>query len=758
MKQLKLILLVLGALFIACSTTPKVTPLTYRGTNLDGGQFGSTYPGVEGVDYLWPTTSDVDYFASKNMNTFRVGFQWERLQPTLKGPFAPAYFAKLDALVKYATSKGMNVFLNPHNFARYKVNGVDKLVGSPEVPNDAFADLWARLGAQYKGNPNVMASLVNEPHDMPTRQWVAAANAAILGIRSTGNKNVISVPGNAWTSAGTWSMSWLPDYDVANSVAMLEIVDPANNVVFEVHNYFDAAGGGEYKLDCASATAASEKLLNVTSWARTNKKKVFIGEFGAKTTPLCQSAVADMLTYVHANQDVYVGWLWWSGGSPWGTDYLLGLNPKNGVDNPRMAWLTPYLPAPSSVDSGPVVPPTPPAPTFLPVTYDSNGLFHLTSPQSTYVGYRPDTYNSLVPMSLFVWMHGCGGNAEGDVWSIAPPPTRATQSYIAISIGGREGGCWQTNTDAPKVLAAIEDVKKYFNINVNKIYLGGYSSGGDMTYRVGMEYSALFAGLLIENSDSLGAGASLASLMATASWKINIMQLNHTGDLTYPIATARKNLATLKSNGFNVVAIEKPGTHYDATVGETGTGYDLIHTLLPYLDVGWVSPSSSVDAGVSDSSVPVDSGKDVDAGKDATTVVDASVDASKDAGLVDASKDATVDAGVVVSPLKPVVRITYNWTTGYCEEIDLVNKTAQPLTWSAIRINLRGGTVRDQANVGPPWDTWGGTFSARTGVITVTPAAWQKLVAVTGKATIGYCGDFGPQKWTGTVVVDSIKP
>ena len=79
--------------------------------------------------------------------------------------------------------------------------------------------------------------------------------------------------------------------------------------------------------------------------------------------------------------------------------------------------------------------------TYLPVTYDGNGFFTLNSGQSSYIGYKPDTYSHSTPISLFVWMHGCGGNAAGDMWTIAPYATRQTQSYIAISIGGRDGAC-----------------------------------------------------------------------------------------------------------------------------------------------------------------------------------------------------------------------------------------------------------------------------------------------------------------------------
>lgn len=227
------------------------------------------------------------------------------------------------------------------------------------------------------------------------------------------------------------------------------------------------------------------------------------------------------------------------------------------------------------------------------VTYDANGFFHLDSGESIYVGYKPDTYIDSQPISLLVWMHGCGGTAEGDLWIIAPPPSRSTQSYIAISIGGRDNDCWSVDTDAPKVLAAIADVSKHFNINPRKIYLGGYSSGGDMTYRVGLQNASLFAGLLVENSDPFkDTGVSQKELIASASWKINIAHLSHVSDDAYPIEDVRSGMNALKTNGFPVTYIEKSGSHYDPDNGASGTDYDLVHFLLPFLDAGWESPSA----------------------------------------------------------------------------------------------------------------------------------------------------------------------
>jgi|GEM_PF-1872228 len=357
---------------ILAACTPKKTPQTpppapapttdapertggptpaYRGTNLNGADFGSALPGTEGRDYVWPTAADVDYFMARGMNAFRIGFRWERLQPTAKGELAAAYAAKLDALVKYATGKGALVLLNPQNFARY----YGKVVGTADVPSAVFADFWRRVAERYKGNPRVAFGLVNEPNTMQTEQWLDAANAAIKAIRATGATNLITVPGNAWTGASHWSSTW---YGTANAVAMLKVEDPIDHIAFETHNYFDAdaSGGGT---DCAGARIGSERMANVVAWARAHKKKLWIGELGTPNTTTCAAAVKDFLSYAQSNADVVMGWTWWSGGPWWkNTKYPLSISPfADGGERPQLAWLKGYLPAVT-----PAPAPTPPPP------------------------------------------------------------------------------------------------------------------------------------------------------------------------------------------------------------------------------------------------------------------------------------------------------------------------------------------------------------------------------------------------------------
>ncbi|HMA91935.1 MAG TPA: glycoside hydrolase family 5 protein, partial [Polyangiaceae bacterium] len=288
--------------------------LPLRGVNLAGAEFGETHlPGIHGTDYVYPDPAyaigydSLPYYLSKGLTAFRLPFRWERLQPTLLHAFNPEELARLHATVKRITDAGAFVVLDPHNYARYQ----GKLVGS-DVTNEAFADLWSRLTAEFLPNERVVFGLMNEPHTMPTEQWLSSANVAIKAIRDAGATQLVLVPGNNWAAGYSWTSDL---YGTPNSSVMNGVVDPRNNYAFELHQYFDSDGSGTQDA-CVSATQGSEALRGATEWLRRLGKRAFLGEFGASAQPLCLSAVDDLLNYLEHNTDVWLGWTWWAGG-PW---------------------------------------------------------------------------------------------------------------------------------------------------------------------------------------------------------------------------------------------------------------------------------------------------------------------------------------------------------------------------------------------------------------------------------------------------------
>lgn len=311
--------------------------LPYTGVCMSGGEWydPSKSMGPEpSIHQNYPTAQEFAYFKSKGMNIFRLCFLWETLQPKPEQPLDPVQLAYLKQSVDAGTSQGLVVILDPHNYARY----YGKVVGTTDVPNAYFSDFWRQLASAFKDNPKVWFGLVNEPHDLPALQWLSAANDAIAAIRSTGATNKITVPGIAYTGAGSWFDTWYGG--TPNAAFMLGVTDPGNNWIYEVHSYLDSDMSGTHP-DAVSATIGVERLQKFTDWCRLNHKTAILGETASANNDLGRQAVENELNYMEANKDVWQGWLWWAAGPRWGS-YMYSLEPNNGQDQPQMAWLTPH--------------------------------------------------------------------------------------------------------------------------------------------------------------------------------------------------------------------------------------------------------------------------------------------------------------------------------------------------------------------------------------------------------------------------------
>ncbi|MEO7432394.1 MAG: glycoside hydrolase family 5 protein [Dokdonella sp.] len=328
----------LASLIALCGMTTALANTTFGGVNLSSAEFGNAIPGTPNVDYTWPTNAELDYFRSRGMNVVRVAFKWERMQAALNAPLEANYLASLDAVVAHASTIGLHVILDPHNYARYRGN----VVGTPDVPDSALADFWSRLSAHFVGNDALIFGLMNEPHGMPTEQWAQAANAAIVAIRSTGAQQLILVPGNAWTGAHSWSSNW---YGTPNATAMLAITDSGSRFAFELHQYFDSDSSGTSSTCSSAAGTGANQSQGVTTWMRTHGYRGFLGEFASADNGDCSAAVNSAMNHLRANADVWLGWTWWAAG-PWWGDYIFTLEPTSGfsVDRPQMSWLMPYMP------------------------------------------------------------------------------------------------------------------------------------------------------------------------------------------------------------------------------------------------------------------------------------------------------------------------------------------------------------------------------------------------------------------------------
>jgi endoglucanase len=125
---------------------------------------------------------------------------------------------------------------------------------------------------------------------------------------------------------------------------MVDLTDPSDKIVYEMHQYLDSDGSGTSST-CVSSTIGAERIAAATSWLQANGKKGIIGEFAGGANSVCESAVTGMLTALEAASDVWLGAMWWGGG-PWWGDYIFSMEPPSGTAYVAYAdILKPFYPA-----------------------------------------------------------------------------------------------------------------------------------------------------------------------------------------------------------------------------------------------------------------------------------------------------------------------------------------------------------------------------------------------------------------------------
>ena len=325
-------------------------PSWLPGVNLSGGEYNGSSTRIY-FDYTYPTKAEIDYFTKKGLKVFRVPLIAGRvLSTSMSNNGGGPDWQALSGVIAAAAADGAYVIVDVHQFGTMPSG----LVGRDAAATVEFTAAWSEFAKRLKGTPNVIFGLMNEPNQQSAAEWLTGANAAVAAIRQAGATQLILVPGSYWDGAQSWT-------NTDNSRVMLGVEDPANNFAFEVHQYLD-----QYSTGATPAVvkgSGKTTLVAVTNWARVNRVKVFLGEFGFATTAEAMAEGQDLLAYMSANTDVWRGWTYWAGG-PWWGDYMFSVEPNNGTDKPQMGLLGKFAaqpstpaPAPASTNPPAVTPP-----------------------------------------------------------------------------------------------------------------------------------------------------------------------------------------------------------------------------------------------------------------------------------------------------------------------------------------------------------------------------------------------------------------
>ena len=305
------------------------------GVNLSGAEFGhDRLPGVLNKDYVYPSRKDLAYFRGLKMNVVRVPFRWERLQKQINSALDPSELVQLQRVVAWATELDLCVLLDMHNFGAHH----GRNLGSPGLPAGAFTDVWLRLHREFDRPDRVAFGLMNEPAPLPVAQWMAIAQQTVLALRQAGAKHLLLVSSGRWSGAHEWATQ----FDGASAATgFRNFRDPLNNFAFEVHQYADAnySGTGSTCIDPAQLRTL---MTNITSWAKQENKRLFLGEFGVASSSNCLAALTALLESMQ-DPGAWLGWTYWSAG-PWWGSYPFSIQPGDGETAPQTNVLRAFLP------------------------------------------------------------------------------------------------------------------------------------------------------------------------------------------------------------------------------------------------------------------------------------------------------------------------------------------------------------------------------------------------------------------------------
>jgi endoglucanase len=327
------------ALLVLVKSQVTLWAADWRGVNLAGGEFNynpARVSDIYGKHYIYPAKKELQYFSELGATVIRLPIRWERIQPRLNTTLDAIELERIGGVIADAQANKLKVIIDIHNFGKHK----GRSIGSPNLPTASFIDLWQRLSDVYGNNPTIIFGLMNEPFDIPALVWAKSAQSTLLEIRKRGARNLVLVPGTAWSGAHSWLK---PMRGESNANAFADFRDPANNMAFDFHQYFDTYSSGTTP-DCITPAQALKRISVATNWLKAQKRNGFLSEFAVSGKSECQAVMKDVLQHLSDNRE-WIGWTYWAS-SPWFGDYMFNVYPAQQIKAPQLETLQPFLRSP----------------------------------------------------------------------------------------------------------------------------------------------------------------------------------------------------------------------------------------------------------------------------------------------------------------------------------------------------------------------------------------------------------------------------
>ena len=175
--------------------------------------------------------------------------------------------------------------------------------------------------------------------------------------------------------------------------------------------------------------------------------------------------------------------------------------------------------------------------------------------------YVPNDYDSNKATPLYVDLHGGGVSY---LISQIGDPNIFDEHSLQIAVCGRGHMSGYNGLGEVDILEAIEYVSKHWNVDVNRIHLGGHSMGGGGTFRLIARFPHIFA------SGRIWAGVNAGFPLSNMT-NVPLYFLHSNDDWAAPMSMSRETMQRLSIMGAKVIWDQTHGDGH-AVYGNTEAG------------------------------------------------------------------------------------------------------------------------------------------------------------------------------------------
>ena len=235
---------------------------------------------ILGYDPFWKDPAKARFQLKHFAEIRRGGFDFVRVnlfvfkELDAQNRIDPEWLKRLDWVVTNATTAGLGVILDEHDFSACSKDVIKCRVKLPAI--------WRQLARRYSAQPaSVAFELLNEPHgNLDAATWNAMIAELLPIVRATNPTRAVIIGPVKYNS-----MNLLPE---------LRLPPDDRNIIVTFHYYgpyrFTHQGARWTNLkelrgvawgNAADRRAIRDHFEKVNDWARTNRRPILLGEFGA---------------------------------------------------------------------------------------------------------------------------------------------------------------------------------------------------------------------------------------------------------------------------------------------------------------------------------------------------------------------------------------------------------------------------------------------------------------------------------------------